>query len=423
MSGVNDGFRGEPRLEDFPSLQVFGTALATTRTDRRARRRGLARSLPRGLTFGSVGVAGLIVTGTAAAGLTALTGSPIPAPLRSDDTVTVLPEVGGATVAGSRAADPAGGPPWAVRVGSADGGLVCAGVGQVRAGRFGIVGVDARFRELPDVVGAGCVSAPTPRQPIVAARAVAGDRRDAYGAPESGTTVLYGLGGSRLRTAVVRMPDGRVLRPRVGSGGVFVMALRGLPEQTQPVVDLAWRDGERRRVDLRRLSTVPDPQGRAPWNVSGTDQVTVATRAGKSRPAPPRGPGPSCFSVLSRTGGAPSVCGTAGRGSWALRTRGAPSPREGQAGSDRWSGPARTLVLVRAAPGSTPVVRAAGRVWPVRWAGSFGTARRFDRRDVGWVAVLPATIAADAVRVQATSGGAEARPAPARYRTDEGGRR
>jgi hypothetical protein len=411
VSGIEgrgpDGRLPDAQLEDFPSLRVFGERLATERSARRARWRARGTALPRGATFGSVGVLALIVTGTAAAGLTVLTGSPIPEPLRSDDTVTVWPTEADVRVAAVRSPDPEGGPSWGVRIGSADGGLVCAGPGQVQGERFGIVGVDGRFRVLPAQLAGGCVTAPTPGHPIVAARAVAGDRRTSYGQPLDGTTVLYGLGGDRLRSAVVRTPDGRVLRPRVGSDGVFVLALRGLPDQTQPVVDLTWRGGERRRVDLRRLATVPDPDGGSPWTVSGTDAVAVARpRTGSRRPtaAPPTGP--PCFSIISAAaGGAPRLCGTVTGRAWTLRPRAAPGRTVDLRTTDRWAGPSRTLVMVRSAPGDTPVVTAARRSWPVRWAGSFGGRSRVDERDIGWVAVLPRTIDPSVVRVRAEDGG------------------
>ncbi|MEV4420461.1 hypothetical protein AB0L40_10870 [Patulibacter sp. NPDC049589] len=416
MSATVHGPGGEPEeptLDDFPSLGAFGAVLATERTAARARRRSLAGAVPRGVTLGSVGVAVLVVTGTAAAGLTALTGSPIPAPLRSDDTVTVWPTDGASQLATVRAADPEGGPAWGVRIGKADGGLVCAGVGQVQGDALGIVGRDGRFRALPEQLGGGCVSAPTPGHPIVATRAVAGDRRDPYGVALDGTTVLYGVGGDRLRRVVVRTPDGRARPLKADRDGVFVLALRGLPEQAQPVVDLTWAGGQRRRVDLRRLSNVPDPEGGAPWTVSGSDQVMTTARRGDRRsPSRPARVGPACFSVLSRDGGFARLCGSRQRGAWVIRPAGTPVPRADSSRSTRrWAGPSRTVVAVRAAPGAAPVVTAAGRAWPVRWAGSFGDAHRSVHRDVGWVAVLPARIAPDGVRVR--DGGRSVPTAPA----------
>lgn len=387
------------RLEDFPSLQAFGAELATERTARRARRLGVLRALPRGVTFGSVGVAALVVTGSAAAGLTALTGSPIPAPLRADDTVTVWPRDGDSRIAPARAADPEGGPPWAVRIGGADGGLVCAAPGQVRGDVFGIVGRDERFRALPAQVGGGCVTAPTPGHPIVAARAVAGDAVGPAALPTRGTTVLYGVGGDRLRRVVVRPAIGEVLRPRPTADGVFVVALRGLPAAVQPVVDLEWQGGKRRRVDLRQPQTVPDPAGGPWWDVSATDRAQLDARPYGARRTPRRLP-PACFTVTARGSGAPWLCGTtAERGAWAIRPASAPRRTE-ERRAPRWSGPSRTIVVVRVAPEQTPVVTAAGRAWPVRWAGSFGLNHRLDHRDLGWVAVLPASVDPAAVRVR-----------------------
>jgi hypothetical protein len=399
----------DPRLEDFPSLEAFGSELVAGASAGRSRR--LGRSIPHGVTLGSFLVAGVVATGAAAAGLTALTGSPIPAPLRADDTVTVWPRDGVSRVAPVRAADPAGGPPWAVRVGGAEGGLVCAAPGQVRGGAFGIVGRDDRFRELPAQVGGGCVSAPSAGRPIVAARAVAGDARGSAGLPTTGTTVVYGLAGPAARSVVVRPAIGPARPLELSHDGAFVVALRGLPDQTQPVVDLEWRDGARRRVDMRQAQTVPDPRGGASWAVSATDDIALDGRqySAADRSAAARRSGPSCFTVIARGQGAPWICGSAGRGAWTLRPASRPR-RPDERASSRWDGPSRTVVLVRTAPGRTPVVRGAGRAWPVRWAGSFGPNRRFDHRDLGWVAVLPPDVAPGNVLVEDRDAGGRAVP-------------
>lgn len=396
--------RPQPGLHDFPSLRTFGERLAAPDVARRTRPGGAlrGRGLPRGLTFGSAGVAALVVCGSAAAGLTALTGSPIPAPLRADDTVTVWPRDGESRVAAARAPDPDGGPAWGVRVGGADGGLVCAAPGQVRGAAFGIVGRDGRFRELPEQLGGGCVSAPEPGRPIVAARAVAGDAVGPIGLPTRGTTVVYGLGGPELRGVVVRPAVGPVHRLRPTTDGAFVVALRGLPPAVQPVVDLEWRDGTRRRVDLRQLQTAPDPQGGAGWALSTTDAVQVARRPGAPAPPEPRR-GAACFTVLAAGQGAPWVCGGRGRGAWAIRPAARPRRPETQR-APRWSGASRTLVLVRSGPGRPPVVRGGGRAWPVRWAGVLGPGRRLERSDQGWVAVLPASVDPRDVRVRDADG-------------------
>jgi hypothetical protein len=398
-------------------MVVFGIRLATEESDRRARRH---RRLPRGITFGSAGLVALVVTGTAAAGLTALTGSPIPAPLRADDTVTIWPRVGASRIAAPRSPDPDGGPPWAVRVGTASGGQVCAGAGQVRAGVFGIVGQDDRFRALPEDAGGGCVSAPVPGRPIVAARAVAGDLRAIDGLPTTGTTVLFGAGGGSLRSVLVRTPDGRVRRPALTDDGVFVLAMRGLPSQTQPVVDLAWDGGRRRRIDMRQDQTVPDPQGGGPWAIEASDQRVQAVQRGEGPPPPQPPPGPACFSVRSPEGGSSGICGTTSRGAWTVRPRSA--QRRGTTpltARFAWSGPSRTIVVVRVGPGPAPDVTADGRAWPVRWAGSFGSRSRFDERDLGWVAVLPPRVDPDDVRVR-DSEGRDVVVRPARRSTGKG---
>ena len=101
----------------------------------------------------------LVVTAGSAAGgtLLALRGSVIPAPQAVPPEQTPAP--GSARVAALRAADPQRGVlPWTVRVARSEtGGLLCSTVGQVAPdGRFGLVGLDGRFRTIDDGVSDSC---------------------------------------------------------------------------------------------------------------------------------------------------------------------------------------------------------------------------------------------------------------------------
>jgi len=388
----------EPRIEDFPSLAAFGEALVASPATRR-------RPWP---FLGGVALLPLlglvaVTTASTAAGLTVLTGSPIPPPLRADDTASVRPTAGTAWLSEVRADDPAGGPAWTVRVARGPAGETCVVAGQVRGGRFGIVGRDRRFRDLPDEYG-GCASPPLPGRPIVAMRAVA-PKVQGWERPV-GSSVLHGVGGPELDEVVVRPAIEPAHRLQIGRDGTFAAVLHGLPDQAQPRVELRWRDGRRRTLDFRQPSVVPDPLGARPWIVEATSRETVVERRRDRRPPPSI----TCFGVLGGEWFGASACGMSRREAWVVQVERASRPVVRQAGprarwfaSATWAHPSRTLVLVRARPGAAVTVAARGRRWPVRWSGSAGGGGR--RSDAGWTAVLPPGVSAREVRVQVARGG------------------
>ncbi|MGX6446777.1 hypothetical protein ACVU7I_01710 [Patulibacter sp. S7RM1-6] len=248
--------RPAPTLADFPSLEAFGDGLV------RAGARGGRRSIGLASFLGAV-AALLAFTGAAAVALTAATGSPVPGFARGDDT-SVYPRPGTSRVSDLRADDPSGGPPWTIRVGRARDGLVCVGVGQLRGGRFGVLGLDGRFRASAPVGNDACGPAPAPGRPHAAFRTFSGP---AAGRPEGATTVVYGTGGADLRVARLTASDGRVRRLRLDAAGSFVAALEGWPEGVDARLDLRWKDGQSRRVSLGVEDTLPDPAGRFGWAV------------------------------------------------------------------------------------------------------------------------------------------------------------
>lgn len=203
-------------------------------------------------------------TATAAVALTAATGSPVPDFARGD-TANVFPSAGSTRITDVRAPDPTGGPPWAVRVGGSDGGLVCVGVGQVQGETFGIRGNDGTFRAVPPFGNDQCGPAPRVGSPLVQLRGFGGpDARRPAGA----TSVVSGAGGEHLRSVRVSIAGGEPRSVTVGDGGTFVLAVPGWPEGAAPKVDLAWDDGTRRTVRLGRSVSVPDPEGRVGWSVN-----------------------------------------------------------------------------------------------------------------------------------------------------------
>jgi hypothetical protein len=200
----------------------------------------------------------LAVAGTAAAGtLLALRGSVIPGPTERDAGPQQTPAPGTSTITALRAADPGGGIPWALRVARSRTGLVCGTVGQARpGGPFGLVGLDGRFRTLASSAVDGCG-----QLPLIGARVFDARRaRDVR-------TVVNGVAGARLRKVEVTVA-GRQRSLKVGSGGTFVLALRGYPEDTGIEVRLTFAGGRTAEHSFGRSPfVVPDPAGDPAWKL------------------------------------------------------------------------------------------------------------------------------------------------------------
>jgi hypothetical protein len=259
MSATHDRTPDEPTLADMPSLEAFGERLMAA-DPRRGRTRGGRGTTGGAALLGSV-VALATFTGAAAVALTATTGSPVPSFARGDD-VGFYPEPGTTELSDVRAPDPGGGPPWTVRVGRSGDGLVCLGAGQVRGADFGVRGLDGVFRTNPPQGNDACGPAPTQRRPAVGLKAFSGPRPTS---PTGATTVVYGAGGSALRSVSVATGDGGRTAAPVGRSGTFAVAASGWPEGVAPLVRLRWADGARRTVRLGPRSFVPDPAGRYGW--------------------------------------------------------------------------------------------------------------------------------------------------------------
>jgi hypothetical protein len=95
----------------------------------------------------AVALAVLTLAGAAAAATTLLqTGSPVNKPPGASSTAGVgLPVRGASRLLPLRVPDPAGGPPWGMRVTRTTRGLVCLQVGRVYRGRLGLLGLDGAF--------------------------------------------------------------------------------------------------------------------------------------------------------------------------------------------------------------------------------------------------------------------------------------
>src|SRR5205085_2110440 len=78
----------------------------------------------------------------------------------------------------------------------------------------------------------------------------------------SARMVVYGLAGPKLREVTLRVRGRGPLTLRHSPDGAFVQALRGYPEDIQPVVTLRWRSGRTRRLAFATGPfVVPDPYG------------------------------------------------------------------------------------------------------------------------------------------------------------------
>src|SRR5271157_4564520 len=144
------------------AMDRFGQELVLAGRRRHARRRPPAlfgtrftRMSPRIRASAHVRVALLVIAlvlATAAITLAAtgviLTGSPVGtvrAPIANAG--EGIPVAGGARLLPLRTADPAGGPPWGMRIIHTTRGLICVQIGRVYDGQLGQLGVDGAFHD------------------------------------------------------------------------------------------------------------------------------------------------------------------------------------------------------------------------------------------------------------------------------------
>ncbi|HEX4437942.1 MAG TPA: hypothetical protein VH061_14225 [Solirubrobacteraceae bacterium] len=211
-------------------------------------------------------VIGLLILAAAATAAVLLIGqgSPLPAPHAQDLRSSGIPLPGSARLAGLDAPDPDGSnPPWDLRLSRTASGETCTAVGQVLDGRFGIVGLDHQFRELPlgSVDSCGIDSASGP--------AMVGARTFIGAATGAARTVLSGVAGAGTRS-VIAYAQGGSRELQLGPDGSFITVYGGEAESVHPAVRIVGRDGHARSIYLEQGAPgeLSDPGGGSGWLAS-----------------------------------------------------------------------------------------------------------------------------------------------------------
>jgi hypothetical protein len=211
----------------------------------------------------------------------------------------------------ARAADPLGGPDWAVRVFPAErvtrarsrragvdpviGRPLCAQLGRIHDGRFGWLEADGTFRPLPVGAQGGAISTCGSRTPdlngVPTLDAVSPITDPAAPAARVRSTVAWGIAGSAARTVALYVA-GRAVTPDPTAHGAFVVAVG--PEVSQQAIrgTATYAGGRRRTLGHRvpgrmagpqRLAArAPDPNGGLPFamTVSRGDGGRFCTGSG-----------------------------------------------------------------------------------------------------------------------------------------------
>ncbi len=327
----------------------------------------------------------------AAATLYTLRGSVIPAPAAVDvpASQTLVPDT--AKVSELRIADPeAGVPPWTIRVARSSTGYVCSTVGQAVDGRFGLIGMDGRFRELALGATDSCGQERSNSATLVGARIFDAERK------RDVRTVISGVAGDGLRHVRMTTSRGTSEVPHT-EGGTFVAVLAGYPEDIGAQVTLTFADGHR---EIEPLGVDPsvalDPEGGPAWKatsyMTGDDarQCVSFSYARQSRTMPVS---PGACGLLHD----PSTDGRVRKGFFvAVRRLSSATvrPRSGELGHGNWRGaPARTAIWGQVGED----VRSVSISGP-------GVSERelLITRSRTILAVLPASIRHDALRVRIT---------------------
>ncbi len=325
-------------------LDELGVELDSAARRRFARRTRPVRG-PRRLSLLAMIVVLLVLAAAAAAAVLISSGSPLSAPRAQDLESGGIPLPSTVHLAGLDVADPeAGAPPWDLRLSRTSSGETCTAVGQVLDGQFGIVGLDHVFRVLPlggvDVCGFASAGGPV----------LAGARVFSGASSMEARTVVNGVAGAGTRSVTAYGPEG-ARELRLGPDGSFLVVYRGFVEDVRPRVVIVSRRGTTRTVSFAQSSAfeVPDPQGGAPWQVSGGPDIEQGAYLDEncvqaSRVLDHANP------FFGDTANAPEICGRLAASPLFVMMRRF-VPGEGANSGFPWgNNPARTIIYGAAAP-------------------------------------------------------------------------
>jgi hypothetical protein len=263
----------------------------------------------------------LLAASAAAATLLALRGAVIPAPEHIDLQPPMIVKPDTVRLSGVTAADPVDRRTWTVRLARSETGLTCLTAGELRGDRFGITGLDHRFRTLAPGFTDGCGAT------YVGARVFDSTERRAV------RTVVDGYAPGLQRVTLESTTGRRDLK--VSKEGAFVGILAGYPEDIGIRVKLVFGGGKTRTHTFGRSPLVtPDPGG-----ATRIESFVVSNR-----------PHTGCVQVVSARevrpfATAPSICGPMNRPYFFK----AVTLREGAHGGAgvttwHWRHPSRTVV-------------------------------------------------------------------------------
>ena len=196
----------------------------------------------------------------AAFALSAALASPITPYAATDVTPEQRVVAGTSAVSTLRASDPERGRlPWTLRISRSETGLQCSTVGQVQDSTFGLAGLDGAFRALPEANADACGEPGT----LIGARVFAAKRtRDVR-------SVLYGVAGAGVAKVTLTVAGGKPRTVPHTADGAFLLALRGYPEDAQPVVTIRRAGGATSTFDPvgGHDTVVADPFGGRAWKL------------------------------------------------------------------------------------------------------------------------------------------------------------
>ena len=148
----------------------------------------------------------------------------------------------GAVQRGSVAADPAGGPPWAVRTYETQAGLQCAAAARTDGTAFGPADRAGRVRDVDPALMGSCDD---PAEPLLLVLAQYAD------APGAGArSVLFGVAGANVARILADDGSGRPRALAPDAARTFLLVREGLSATGSWTVAATLRDGSTR--DYRR---------------------------------------------------------------------------------------------------------------------------------------------------------------------------